>query len=134
MIRIGHPAYLVTQSTSHCTGAALVLLTPETQFKLHGPKPRLGMGLGLFHERVFLTRQSGASIKARRVRLNVGTKSATHHLVDWQSCGLSLDVPEGDIDAAESLNDSSFLAMIAQPVVKLFPDHFIVQRIATDQH
>src|SRR5690349_21678570 len=106
MIRIGHPAYVVAQRTSHSAGAALVLLTPETQFELHGPKPRLGMSLGLFHERVFLTRQSGASIKACRVRLNAGTKSATHHLVDWQSCGLALDVPEGDINAAESLNDS----------------------------
>src|SRR5262245_42148844 len=134
MIRVGHPAYVVTQRTSNCPSASLVLLTPETQFKLHGPKPRPSMGLGLFHENVFLTRQPGASIKTRRVRLNAGTKIATHHLVDWQSCGLSFDVPKGDIDAAESLNDRSFLAMIAQPVVKLFPDHFIVQRIATDQH
>src|SRR5262245_53521861 len=113
MIRIGHPAYLIAQSASHSAGAALVFLTTETQFEFHCSEPRLGVGLRLAHQCVLLTFQSTPSIKARRIRLNAGTKGASHHLVDRQSCGLPLDIPESDIDAAESLDDCPFLSVIA---------------------
>src|SRR5690606_26974143 len=98
-----------------------VLLEPEPDLELYRPEAFPHVARHLLRDVVERVARV-AAIGARRICCHAGPQGAAQELVDRRSEPLSLDVPQGNVDAAQRRDDQSLLPLIAKMVVEELPD------------
>src|SRR5262245_16771747 len=132
VIGIDHELDVVADCLAH-REHALVVAPDGAEADLHLDRLEavlhvaLGFLDGLRHQAVHV-----GEIEAGRVGMDLGAEGATDQLVDRLAARLADDVPQRDVDAADGRNRHAFRAVVLDPVVEVFPDHFRVERIAAE--
>jgi len=132
VVRIDHQRDARADRLAHRARHRSILLDAEADLQLHRREAVGDVARGLLGE--ILERIARlAPVKPGRIGAHLGAQRPAHQPVCRDAEVLSLDVPERDVDAAQTLDDDALLSVIAQAGVDQLPERVRPQRVRADQ-